>query len=145
MHRNEGIHLKWEKFPKIVHYGLYVHFAFPVLVLYHRKLLSRLPGIYFYTPYLPGTYFAIKSYLSPLPGIYFCTPWLLGTYFTVEKFRVCVLQLPCIEDLGLSLLAAEHADTAFSLISPWLSSHLQHSGHPNSLKINDSISISTSL
>ena len=33
----------------------------------------------------------------------------------------------------------------FKNVSPKLSSHLQHSGHPNALKTNDSISISTNL
>ena len=88
MHRDEGIHLKWEKLPKIVHYVLYVHFAFPVVVLCDRKLLSRLPGICFYTPYLPSTYFAIKSCLSPLPGIYFYTPLLPGTVLQKKKKEV---------------------------------------------------------
>ena len=53
----------------------------------------------------------IESCLSPLPGIYFYTPYLPGTYFTVERFCACALQL--IEILGLSLPAAGHADTAF--------------------------------
>ena len=88
MHRDEGIHLKWKKLPKIVHYVLYVHFAFPVVVLCDRKLLSRLPGICFYTPYLPSTYFAIKSCLSPLPGIYFYTPLLPGTVLQKKKKEV---------------------------------------------------------
>ena len=54
----------------------------------------------------------IEGCLSPLPGIFFYTPSLPGTYFAVERFRACALQLPGIEVLGLSLPAAGHADTA---------------------------------
>ena len=48
-------------------------------------MLSPLPGIYFYKPCLPGTYFVIESCLSPLPAIYFYTPYLPSTYFVVES------------------------------------------------------------
>ena len=53
----------------------------------------------------------IEGCLSPLPGIFFYTPSLPGTYFEVERFRACALQLPGIDVLGLSLPAAGHADT----------------------------------
>ena len=79
----------------------------------NRNLLNPLPGIYFYTPYLLGTYFVIESCLSLQPGIYFYTPQLPGTYFAVKRFRTCALQLPGIEVLDLSLPAAGNVDTAF--------------------------------
>ena len=54
-----------------------------------RKLLTSLPDIYFYTPYLPSTHFA------------------------AERFQACALQLPDIEVLGLLFLTAPHSDTAY--------------------------------
>ena len=53
-------------------------------------------------------------------GIYFYTPYLSGTYFAVERFHACALQLPeQLEVLGLSLQypAAGHADTADRIIN----------------------------
>ena len=54
------------------------------LRLIHFSYLA-LSGVYFYTSYLPGTYFGIESSLSPLPGIYFYTPYLPGTYCAIES------------------------------------------------------------
>ena len=73
---------------------LFLHTLITRHLFFDRKLLSPLPGIYFYTGYLPGTYFA------------------------VERFRACALQLPGIEVLGLLLTAAGHANTAFFEVIP---------------------------
>ena len=56
--------------------------------------------------------FCDRKLLTPLPDIYFYTPYLPSTYFAAERFQACALQLPDIEVLGLLFLTAPHSDTA---------------------------------
>ena len=55
----KSLHLK---LPQVVHYqaSMFNHFAYLVLIFCDRKLLSPLPGIYFYTPYLREIHFMDK-------------------------------------------------------------------------------------
>ena len=85
------------------------------LILRQKVTKSTAGHLFLHT--LPTQHlFVIEGCLSPLPNIFFYTPQLPGTCFAVERFRACALQLPGIEVLGLSLPAAGHADTAFFII-----------------------------
>ena len=86
-----------------------IHFAYLVVIFCDKSTAGNL---FLHT--LPTWHlFCDRKLLSPLPGIYFYTTYLPGTSFAVERFCACSLQLPGIDVLGLSLPAAGHADTAF--------------------------------
>ena len=92
---------------------LFLH-NFPTQHLFcDRKLLKSTAGNLFLHTLPTWHLFCDRKLLSPLPGIYFYTTYLPGTSFAVERFCACSLQLPGIDVLGLSLPAAGHADTAF--------------------------------
>ena len=67
-----------------------IHFAYLVLIFCNRKLLSPLQAIYFYTPYLPGTYFAVEKFCAcplQLPGFGLIAPgyWACRHYQKKKK------------------------------------------------------------